>query len=76
MEDNKKTPAEVDAHTPAECRDTGVGLPVVARDGETPGKPEQSEIAAAESYCQLLPVFFKCEEEKNNNNILQKTKKN
>jgi hypothetical protein len=61
MEDNKKTPAEFDARTPAEWHDTGVGLAIAARDAETPGKAEQSEVAASESYCQLLPVFFDCE---------------
>ncbi|HMD95793.1 MAG TPA: hypothetical protein VKM93_00465 [Terriglobia bacterium] len=44
MEDNRKTPAEFDPRTPAEWHDTGVGLAVAARDGETPGKAEESEV--------------------------------
>ncbi len=61
MEDEKETPREFDAHTPAQWRDTRIGLAVAARHRhETPEKPEQSGTAVTESYCQLLPIFFDC----------------
>jgi len=50
MEDEKELPKKFDAHTPAEWRDTRIGLAVAARDRrETPDKAEQPGTATAES---------------------------
>jgi len=66
MQDNKKTPAEFDARTPAECPDTGVGLcrcGTRRRDSRKGGAIRRRSLQLGD-YCQLLPVFFDSSEEK------------